>query len=894
VAAVPLQWPLVGRHEELELFGAALEDPRAHGFVIHGPPGVGKTRLADHCLATADARGRSVARATATEGLAAVPLGALAHLLPPGIGDERVDLVTVMLNVRPVLLEQGRNGPLVLFVDDFHLLDVTSASFVGQLLDADLLFLVATVRSGAALPAGFDAVWQRGRVRRVDLIDLDRVGVDSLLHLLLGGPVEQTTINDLWDASRGNPLYLRELVLGALDSGRLFAQHDVWRLVGGLVTTPRLREVVEARLGGLPAAQLDALDRLAVWEPTGLALLEAAVGPALLEQLERSGLLAVRTDGRRRTVTLSHPLFGEILRGRMPLLSRHRLLLDLAEQIELRGARRREDRIRAATARLEATGTADPDLLVQAARLARYGQDFARVEQLARAARADGSTTELGLLLGEALHERGRFDEADEVLSAAEAAAADDDPLLVPVVEIRARNLMWGLHRNDEALAVNTDARRRAGDSRAMEELALNEALLLTYAGRPVDALALIGTLGAPSDDRATVLRAIAEVPALIATGRAETAAAEAASRYEAAVRLPELIAIPDPGVLVLHQIYAMSESGRLAEATALATAAYDFTPPDAPPDALMWLSFQVGRCALLAGRPVEARRWLGESLARCDATDNVGPSRLALSALVIAHAYLGDVDAARAAAQLLESRPPFAFTRPEQELGRAWWSVAAGDLTTARAILLEAADLAAATGYACCEAWALHDVARLGQPAVVRRRLAALAERSEGELMDAYAAHAGAAADSDGGGLVSAADRFERIGMDVLAAEAATEAAQVFRDAGDRRAANAQEGRAVAIAERCQGARTPGLMVPVSVTPLTPRERDIATLAAGGESSKAIAARLVVSVRTVDNHLQNVYTKLGISGRRQLAEALAAQGVSQPDAPGSRSASPR
>ena len=48
---MPLQWPLVGRHEEIELFSATLDDPRAHGFVIHGAAGVGKTRLADQCLA---------------------------------------------------------------------------------------------------------------------------------------------------------------------------------------------------------------------------------------------------------------------------------------------------------------------------------------------------------------------------------------------------------------------------------------------------------------------------------------------------------------------------------------------------------------------------------------------------------------------------------------------------------------------------------------------------------------------------------------------------------------------------------------------------------------------------------------------------------------------------
>ena len=148
---------MVGRHEEVELFGETLDDPRAHGFVIHGTAGVGKTRLADQCLAIADGRGRNVARATATDGLSSIPLGALAHLLPPGIGDARADLVSVMAAVRPVLLEDGQQGRLVLFIDDLHLLDVTSAAFVGQLLDADLLFLVATVRDGASLPGGLDA-----------------------------------------------------------------------------------------------------------------------------------------------------------------------------------------------------------------------------------------------------------------------------------------------------------------------------------------------------------------------------------------------------------------------------------------------------------------------------------------------------------------------------------------------------------------------------------------------------------------------------------------------------------------------------------------------------------------------------------------------------------------
>ncbi len=55
----------------------------------------------------------------------------------------------------------------------------------------------------------------------------------------------------------------------------------------------------------------------------------------------------------------------------------------------------------------------------------------------------------------------------------------------------------------------------------------------------------------------------------------------------------------------------------------------------------------------------------------------------------------------------------------------------------------------------------------------------------------------------------------------------------------------------------------------------LARREREIATLAASGLSSKQIGERMVLSVRTVDNHLQRCYRKLGVAGREELADAL-------------------
>jgi len=55
----------------------------------------------------------------------------------------------------------------------------------------------------------------------------------------------------------------------------------------------------------------------------------------------------------------------------------------------------------------------------------------------------------------------------------------------------------------------------------------------------------------------------------------------------------------------------------------------------------------------------------------------------------------------------------------------------------------------------------------------------------------------------------------------------------------------------------------------------LTARERGIATLTAIGLSNREIAGRLGISKRTADNHLYQVYVKLGIAGRTELEQLL-------------------
>jgi DNA-binding CsgD family transcriptional regulator len=53
---------------------------------------------------------------------------------------------------------------------------------------------------------------------------------------------------------------------------------------------------------------------------------------------------------------------------------------------------------------------------------------------------------------------------------------------------------------------------------------------------------------------------------------------------------------------------------------------------------------------------------------------------------------------------------------------------------------------------------------------------------------------------------------------------------------------------------------------------PLTGREREIADLVAAGRTNKEIAAQLVLSTRTIEAHLRNIFAKLGVRSRVELA----------------------
>src|SRR5690606_2727665 len=111
-------------------------------------------------------------------------------------------------------------------------LDDASATLVHQVAATGAATVLATVTAGEPAPDAVVALWKDGLAERVEISGLAAEAIERLLAATLGGPVDPATALDLAERCQGNALFLRELVIGALDDGTLRDEDGLWRLVG--------------------------------------------------------------------------------------------------------------------------------------------------------------------------------------------------------------------------------------------------------------------------------------------------------------------------------------------------------------------------------------------------------------------------------------------------------------------------------------------------------------------------------------------------------------------------------------------------------------------------------------------------------------------------------------
>jgi len=872
---VDVSWPLVGRRAELEALGAAVGDAGAGGVVLAGSAGVGKTRLVRQALVQAQAAARDVEWVAATRAAASIPFAAVSHLLPLAerLGDDRLD---TLRRVAALLAERGRGRPLVLAVDDAHLLDDASAALVHLLALRGLAVVLATVRAGAPAPDSVVALWKDGLARRLELPTLAPEATAELLGVALGGPVDGVTRQEVLRVTEGNPLYLRELILGGLETGALRRVDGVWRWKGGLAGATRLVELVGARLGALGETARAAVELVAWGEPLPVEVLERLVDEDAVEAAERDGLLTVERSGRRVLTRLAHPLYGEVLRATLPVSRARAVAEQLATVFGTGGLRRRDDLLRVGAWQLEAGMAARPAVLLGAAGRAAARFDHELTERLVRAAVDAGGGPTAVRFLAETLERQGRHAEAVAVMDG-EPPAQDSHAERARWASVRAGNLYWGLERTAEAEEILHQA---ALAEEGGEEAVAMLAWILLFDGRLLEAVAVAGRVldrpGPPA--QALVWASTAAVPALGSLGRLGEALA-VAERGLAVARAQREELPWGETQLGLAYCQLLLAAGRLVEARAIADAGYQAAVAGRSPEQTGgWAGFR-GLVAKAQGQVATAEASLREAVALLDEQDPYRFMHCCLAELASMAAIRGDQPAAAAWLDRADARQGNANRLFDAwvELDRAWVAAGAGELTRADRLARHAAEMARASGQLTFEAVALHDVARLGAPAAVRERLEELAGLLEGRLAPVLATSAAALAAEDGAALDRAAAAFEDLGALLWAAEAAAAASRAHRAAGRDAKANASQERGAALTAACQGARTPALASGVLASVLTAREREVAMLAAARASSREIAARLDLAVRTVDNHLSRIYAKLGISNRAQLAALLRA-----------------
>ena len=78
------------------------------------------------------------------------------------------------------------------------------------------------------------------------------------------------------------------------------------------VVPPGLAELIESRIGDLPASVSDVIDVLAVGEPIELAVLTRIAGATAVEEADTRGLITLEPAGRGIEVRVAHPMYGQV------------------------------------------------------------------------------------------------------------------------------------------------------------------------------------------------------------------------------------------------------------------------------------------------------------------------------------------------------------------------------------------------------------------------------------------------------------------------------------------------------------------------------------------------------------------------------------------------------
>ncbi|MGV9287361.1 AAA family ATPase [Streptomyces sp. NPDC003719] len=910
-------------------FGAAREQlARGGSVLLHGPAGIGKSAVLRTLAAEYGRSARTVLRCSATESESHLPFLALADLLGPvldevsgalpaaqrtalesaltGRGESTLqrDGLALRLAVLSALRALAAEGPVLIVADDLQWLDPASTELLGfaarRLGDTPVRLLCAVRTDGQEYDRHLRA--SPPDTLAVRLEPLTRAQVSALLDQRGYSGLPRSTVRDIHRTSGGNPLF-------ALELGRALAESPTPPRPGEPLPVPTsLRALVLSRLDMLSdEARRTLLVASAGARPTPALLHAAGRADAEAETAQAAELGLLATDPEGPTVRFAHPLISAALYAEAPAPDRraaHAALSTAAsDPIE-----------RARHLALATTGT-DPEV---AARLA-------EAAALARDRGAPSVAASLGLLAarhtppdGEPGPDERRLQAAEDAITAGEVDLARDVAREVLTRATapggRVRAWMVVIEAAGQAIGdvdvVFPQALADAGDDPRLLALVHYQ---LAWRGLVVqgdfaqgrEEAAHAARLAARAGDRST------ELLALAFQAQAETLMGhpDAPTTIERARQEPQ-----DPRVACHHNGAGSTRfrwlvmSDRLTEARTTVTGLLREVRRRGMAESEMhYLRFlsetelHAGHC----GRSLELAR---ESLTLArDA--GIGEAAGAMQA-ALAEAAGGDVERAltlarEAVRRAEEDGDAVYLSRALAVLGHA--HLVAGDAPAAVDALRRVRELEAGAGITdpARGRWQgdlAEALVRTGQPAEAqevievtrahalrlgRGSVLAVLDRAEARLRAARGEHRSAVAR-----LVSARDRLGELGFGLEQARAAfalaelradgpgqasyDEAARLFRRCRALPWLRQVEAAVAARAAAAEPAPARPAAAPDCLAGLAAMERQVASLVMEGATNREIAARLFVSVKTVEATLTRVYRKLGIRSRVDIVRLAA------------------
>ncbi|TMM20857.1 MAG: NACHT domain-containing protein [Actinobacteria bacterium] len=879
---------LVGRAEELGSFEQALDEVdtgNAAAVELLGEPGIGKSRLLAEFARHADTQGRLVLAGSASELERDLPFAVFVDALDEylrGLDLGRLkrldeDVLTELAQVFPSLSSLAtapvlalpheryrthravralfellaNTRPLLLILDDFHWADSASVELLGALLrrpPAAPVLVAVAVRPHQLperLAAALERAHRAGALTRVELGALTQPEARELVG---------ERVDVLYEESGGNPFYLEQLSRSATRESASSRSPEV--ALTGIDVPPAVAASLNEELALLSDGARRVLEGAAVagdpFEPELAAAAADTSEPDAMDAVdELLQLDLVRETDVPRRFRFRHPLVRRAVYDATPggwRLGAHERCAQLLARRGATAAARAHHVQRSAR-----EGDADAVAVLREA-----GEETLR---LGPASAAQWFADALRLLPHTAVDERIELLRARSAALTAVGRFADSHEALLEALQAGARLASAIQRLSDQAseeavtlmneLTVNLVWRARYEEMYECAERAVSAARQLGDAGLTATALTLLTMAGSM----------MGEADRAEANWREATALVDSLSDDELARHLESAARLAGTALYI----------GRYAEGEEHAARALAVARETGQGELVLVLVATLGGLRRLRGKLAEAGELLDGGIEAARLWGNTHALVWMLLGRSAAALHAGDLELALVAAQEafdLSANLDEGFHSAEAAVDLARALLEAGEPQRAVDLLLGSAG-ASALQLPMARAWA--------------DRAAAAVDLHTGDATTAAqrALAAAAAADEMGAPVEAALSRtlagraLAQAGEPDRATAELEHAAGAFEESGALRYRDEAEQELRKLGHRIHRRTRPGKTGGSAIESLTERELQIARLVVDRKTNPEIAAELFLSQKTVETHLRNIFRKVNVSSRVELARTV-------------------